>query len=69
MDMLLAGEQHGYNVPEVRECPDMKAWLSDGGKNEILQRKDDKQLPELMRRLLCDSYMCFYQNPETMMYK
>ena len=63
------GEQHGYNVPEVREVPDMSEWLADHKQNDIMSVEDDKLLPEPMRRLLCDGYMCMYESTDTLMYK
>ena len=66
---MFLGEQHGYNVPEVRECSDITNWFSEQGHSEIMSFEEDKLLPELIRRLLCDSYMCMYQSVDTMMYK
>ena len=64
----LAGEQNGYNIPEVISFPDLKWWLSDDGTNYLLTIKDDKLLPEMPRRLLCDAYMCLYQSPDVNIY-
>ncbi|CAM1292767.1 CYLD (predicted) [Pycnogonum litorale] len=63
------GEQNGYNIPEVLSFKDLKWWLSDEGFEFVLSMKDDKALPEMPKRLLCDAYMCFYQSPDVMMYK
>ncbi|RWS05782.1 Ubiquitin carboxyl-terminal hydrolase CYLD-like protein [Dinothrombium tinctorium] len=63
------GEQNGYNIPEVVSFPDLRWWLSDEGTQFLLTTKDDKVLPEMARRLLCDAYMCFYQSPDMMMYR
>ncbi len=35
-------------------------WLSDEGTAFLLSTKDDKMLPEMPRRLLCDAYICWY---------
>jgi len=43
--------------------------LSEDYHEEIIRRKDDKELPEHIRRLLCDAYMCMYQNPEVSMFR
>ena len=67
--ILFSGEQHGYNIPEVRACPDLADWLAGGKENDIMAVREDKGLPELSRRLLCDGYMCMYQSLDTMMYK
>ncbi|KAJ8303512.1 hypothetical protein KUTeg_019908 [Tegillarca granosa] len=63
------GEQSGYNIPEVQLCEELSTWLSDEYHEQILRRTDDKDLPEHMRRLLCDAYMCMYYNPEVAMFK
>lgn len=46
----------------------MKWWLSEEGTNYLLTVKDDKLLPDLPRRLLCDAYMCLYQSPDVGVY-
>lgn len=61
------GEQMGYNVPEVTYCPDFEKWITMPD-HEIMSM-NEKQMPEHMRRLLCDAYMCLYENPELMYYK
>jgi len=65
----MIGEQNGYNIPEVIPFPDLRWWLSDEGNAFLLTTKDDKVLPEMTRRLLCDPYLCFYQSPDVMMYR
>lgn len=56
-------DQHGYNIPEIRACPELGDFLSQP--EEELPFSNPSQPPELLRRLLCDSYMFFYQNPAT----
>ncbi|XP_022239709.1 ubiquitin carboxyl-terminal hydrolase CYLD-like isoform X2 [Limulus polyphemus] len=63
------GEQNGYNIPEVIPFPELHWWLSEEGKKFLLTAKDDKILPDIARRLLCDAYMCMYQSPDIMMYR
>ncbi|XP_035214266.1 ubiquitin carboxyl-terminal hydrolase CYLD-like isoform X1 [Stegodyphus dumicola] len=63
------GEQNGYNIPEVVPFVDLRWWLSEEGMNFLLSAKDDKVLPEITRRLLCDAYMCMYQSSDVMMYR
>ncbi|XP_054720365.1 ubiquitin carboxyl-terminal hydrolase CYLD-like isoform X2 [Uloborus diversus] len=63
------GEQNGYNIPEVVPFTDLRWWLSEEGMNFLLSNKEDKVLPEITRRLLCDAYMCMYQSPDVMMYR
>ncbi|XP_038551921.1 ubiquitin carboxyl-terminal hydrolase CYLD isoform X1 [Micropterus salmoides] len=57
------GDQRGYNIPEIRACPELGDFLSQP--EEELARANPSQAPELVRRLLCDSYMFLYQNPAT----
>ncbi|XP_070707407.1 ubiquitin carboxyl-terminal hydrolase CYLD [Pempheris klunzingeri] len=54
-------DQHGYNIPEIRACPELGDFLSQP--EEELARANPSHAPELVRRLLCDSYMFLYQNP------
>ncbi|XP_029287955.1 ubiquitin carboxyl-terminal hydrolase CYLD [Cottoperca gobio] len=56
-------DQHGYNIPEIRACPEVGDFLSQP--EEELAWSNPSQAPELVRRLLCDSYMLLYQNPAT----
>ncbi|XP_044076062.1 ubiquitin carboxyl-terminal hydrolase CYLD isoform X2 [Siniperca chuatsi] len=56
-------DQCGYNIPEVRVCPELGDFLSQP--EEELTRANPSQAPELVRRLLCDSYMFLYQNLAT----
>lgn len=58
------GEQSGYNIPEITHCPEVDDWLN--WDENTINEYDDKTMPELMRRLLCDSYMCMYQSTELM---
>jgi len=50
-------------------CPYLPYWLSDEGARMLQEMKDDRQLPEHAKRLLCDAYMCMYQSPDVMMYR
>ncbi|XP_069692355.1 uncharacterized protein CYLD isoform X1 [Periplaneta americana] len=63
------GEQNGYNIPEMVSCPNLPYWLSDEGARSLQEMRDDRQLPEHAKRLLCDAYMCMYQSPDVMMYR
>jgi len=60
--VVCPGEQHGYNVPNVECCPYLPAWLDDTSYTEIRNHRDERSLPEQMRRLLCDAYICMYQS-------
>ncbi|KAK7907467.1 hypothetical protein WMY93_016079 [Mugilogobius chulae] len=56
-------DQSGYNIPEVCACPEVGDFLSQS--EEELACTNLSQVPELVRRMLCDSYMLLYQNPVT----
>lgn len=56
-------DQSGYNIPEIRACPELGDFLCQP--EEDLARSNPSQAPELVRRLLCDSYMCLYQSTAT----
>lgn len=66
MSMLMAAfpltgdDQQGYNIPEIRACPELGDFLSQP--EEELTCTNLSQTPELVRRLLCDSYMFLYQS-------
>lgn len=60
--LLIAGDdQRGYNIPEIRACPEVGEFLSRS--EEELACANHNQTPELVRRLMCDSYMFLYQTP------
>uniref|UniRef100_A0A3Q3X5S1 ubiquitinyl hydrolase 1 n=1 Tax=Mola mola TaxID=94237 RepID=A0A3Q3X5S1_MOLML len=48
-------DQHGYSIPEIQACPELGDFLSQP--EEDLACANPTQAPELVRRLLCDSYM------------
>uniref|UniRef100_A0A3P8VPL9 ubiquitinyl hydrolase 1 n=1 Tax=Cynoglossus semilaevis TaxID=244447 RepID=A0A3P8VPL9_CYNSE len=54
-------DHNGYNIPEIQACPEVGDFLHLPV--EELTRSSLSQVPELMRRLLCDSYMFLYENP------
>ncbi|XP_037643010.1 ubiquitin carboxyl-terminal hydrolase CYLD [Sebastes umbrosus] len=54
-------DKSGYSIPEVQTCPELGDFLSQS--EEELARSNPSQAPELVRRLLCDSYMFLYQSP------
>lgn len=55
------GEQNGYNIPEVVQFDEFSFWTSEKGVACLLNNRDDKLLPEMAKRLICDAYLCFYQ--------
>ncbi|XP_075997417.1 ubiquitin carboxyl-terminal hydrolase CYLD [Genypterus blacodes] len=56
-------DQSGYNIPEIKACPELGDFLSQS--EEEMTRADPSKAGELVRRLLCDSYMFLYQKPST----
>ncbi|KAF7208836.1 ubiquitin carboxyl-terminal hydrolase CYLD [Nothobranchius furzeri] len=56
-------DQNGYSIPEVRACPELGDFLSQP--EEDLAWANPFQAPELVRRLLCDSYMFLYHTSAT----
>lgn len=57
------GQQYGHNIPQLEICPELPNFLKDENRFEIMKCTDDKNLPDRMRRLLCDGYICLYQSP------
>ncbi|KAL4630627.1 ubiquitin carboxyl-terminal hydrolase CYLD-like [Arapaima gigas] len=53
-------DQRGFNVPEVRSCPELGDFLSQP--EEELAGVDLTSIGDHVRRLLCDAYMCLYQH-------
>ena len=53
-------DQSGYNVPEVKACPQLGDFLSQS--EEEVAAVDPSRAAEPVRRLLCDSYMFLYQS-------
>ena len=62
------GEKNGYNIPAVSECPEALEWLSKDPK-EIVAAKERGEMPQKVRRLLGDGYLCMYQDLDMTMYK
>lgn len=55
-------------IPKVSSCPEALEWLSKSTE-EILAAKERGEIPEKVRRLLGDGYLCMYQNLDMAMYK
>ncbi|XP_070536121.1 ubiquitin carboxyl-terminal hydrolase CYLD-like isoform X2 [Ptychodera flava] len=58
------GEEDGHNIPAVTHLPDFVTWLQD----DKIKKTEIKDMPEHLRRLVCDAYLLFYQSPDTLMY-
>ncbi|XP_023652362.2 ubiquitin carboxyl-terminal hydrolase CYLD isoform X1 [Paramormyrops kingsleyae] len=52
-------DSRGFNVPEVRGCPEVGDFLTQP--EETQARADLELVSEHVSRLLCDSYMCLYE--------
>lgn len=64
------GGQLGCNIPELQPVVDLPQWISETGAQKLHERaKNDKQLPKLAKRLLCDAYLCMYQQRDVLMYQ
>ncbi|XP_061593261.1 ubiquitin carboxyl-terminal hydrolase CYLD-like [Cololabis saira] len=61
------GERDGYNIPEVRACPEVGDYL------EMSPAELANQVPRDMRgvakRLFCDAYMYLYQSTSMCLYR
>lgn len=63
------GGRGGHNVPELLSVEKLPHWISEKGSKEVNESaENDRQLPKLAKRLLCDAYLCMYQCKEVMMY-
>ena len=62
------GEQNGYNIPEVVNCPDLGRWLSEDWDRQLLS-SPQSAMPDHIKRLFSDAYMCLYQSPDLLMYR
>ncbi|MBN3304926.1 CYLD hydrolase, partial [Amia calva] len=61
------GGENGYNIPEIRACPQVGDFLSQS--EDDLAKADPCNMDESVKRLLCDSYMCMYQCPALSLYR
>ena len=78
-DLLIQGEQNGYNIPEVCEANEVTKWFNAAGIGMDSEHPhfsyissatmSNKTLGELSKRLICDAYMAFYQSTDVMMYQ
>ncbi|XP_071482472.1 uncharacterized protein, partial [Diadema antillarum] len=54
-----ASHTPGFNIPIITHLPGFEKQVQDEAR--IKGTPDDKKLPEHLRRLLADSYICFYR--------
>lgn len=63
---LFLGEIDGFNIPQVKDCPEVGRYLT------MPLAELAKQLPREMegvaKRLFCDGYMYLYQNLNMALY-
>ncbi|KAI5614619.1 ubiquitin carboxyl-terminal hydrolase CYLD-like, partial [Silurus asotus] len=61
------GETYGFNIPEVKACPEVARYLT------MTLAELAKQVPREMdgvaKRLFCDGYMYLYQSPSMALYR
>ena len=66
MCVCLVGESDGYNIPEVRLCPEVGRYLEMPlPELACLQPRD---MDDVAKRLFCDAYMYLYQSPNAYLY-
>lgn len=61
------GESDGFNIPEVRACPEVGAYL-EMSPSELAQQVP-RDMRGVARRLLCDAYMYLYQSGSMCLYR
>ena len=54
----MIGDEDGYNIPEVRECPQIADWLTEEGYQRLVA---GEELDKDLQRFFGDPYMCFYR--------
>ena len=62
---LCIGGQDGYNIPCVTHLPDLPLWLNDPDR---VHDTDLRDIPNPIRRMFVDAYMCMYIAPNESMY-
>ncbi|XP_064467189.1 uncharacterized protein LOC135378187 isoform X1 [Ornithodoros turicata] len=63
------GCENGYNIPEVDEFLDFNSYVGKSGIEKLQELTDDKMLPRLGRKLVCDAYMCMYLDKTVRQYE
>ncbi|AWP10471.1 putative ubiquitin carboxyl-terminal hydrolase CYLD-like [Scophthalmus maximus] len=61
------GESDGYNIPEVRSCPELGAYLEMSPAELAAQVPRD--MKGVAKRLYCDAYMYLYQSSSMCLYR
>ncbi|XP_076871017.1 ubiquitin carboxyl-terminal hydrolase CYLD isoform X2 [Brachyhypopomus gauderio] len=60
------GERDGFNIPEVKACPEVGRYLSMPLAE--LANQAPRQMEGVAKRLFCDGYMYLYQSPSMALY-
>lgn len=61
------GETDGYNIPEVKACPEVERYLSMPLAE--LAKQVPREMDGLAKRLFCDGYMYLYQSRSMALYR
>ena len=60
----------GFNIPEVREVKELnELFNADEQGLDFIKNVKEEKLPNHVRRILRDGFMCFYQSNEVKMYQ
>ncbi|XP_072540400.1 ubiquitin carboxyl-terminal hydrolase CYLD isoform X2 [Salminus brasiliensis] len=60
------GERDGFNVPQVKECPEVERYLTMHLAE--LAAQGPREMEGVAKRLFCDGYMYLYQSPNMGLY-
>ncbi|XP_026789182.3 ubiquitin carboxyl-terminal hydrolase CYLD isoform X1 [Pangasianodon hypophthalmus] len=61
------GETDGFNIPEVKACPEVARYLSMPLAE--LAKQVPREMDGVAKRLFCDGYMYLYQSPSMALYR
>uniref|UniRef100_A0AAR2JBJ3 ubiquitinyl hydrolase 1 n=1 Tax=Pygocentrus nattereri TaxID=42514 RepID=A0AAR2JBJ3_PYGNA len=61
------GDQDGYNVPQVKECPEVVRYLTMPLAE--LAAQVPREMEGVAKRLFCDGYMYMYRSPNMALYR
>ncbi|KAL6458112.1 hypothetical protein MHYP_G00333420 [Metynnis hypsauchen] len=61
------GDQDGYNVPQVKECPEVVRYLTMPLGE--LAAQVPREMEGVAKRLFCDGYMYMYRSPNMALYR
>lgn len=64
---LFLGEKDGYNIPEVKSCPEVERYLNMPLAE--LAKQVPREMDGVAKRLFCDGYMYLYQSPTMALYR